>query len=96
MLLMYGGIVKGCCELNEIKKLDNNRKGFAFLVEIIRLLLCDQGMRFFDKQVYPIVAKKFNVSVCVIERDVRYLLKKAGIKLPVKKFVKKILEEIKK
>ena len=64
------------------KQLDNlgiNRKylGFYMIIEIMNLLInCNLRVVSFSKQIYPIVAKKFQKSPCTIERNVRSLIEK--------------------
>lgn len=54
-----------------------NYMGFYYIVEILDLLL-NEGMvvRSFSKQVYPMLAKKYNKKESTIERNIRNLINK--------------------
>ena len=51
--------------------------GFYYLIEILNLLI-NQGIKVksYSNQIYPIVALKYNKSVCTIERNIRNLIDK--------------------
>lgn len=63
-----------------IKALDNiglrnNYTGYYYLVEIVNQLINNNVKQSsFYKNVYPIVAQKFNKSVCTVERNIRVLI----------------------
>jgi len=54
-----------------------NYMGFYYIIEILDLLL-NEGMivRSFSKQVYPMLAKKYNKKEITIERNIRNLINK--------------------
>lgn len=50
-------------------------KGYYFLVDILSYLInTNNSVRSFSTEIYPIVAKKFNISECIIERDIRNVI----------------------
>jgi len=51
--------------------------GYYYLIGIINLLINeDVKARTFYKNIYPVVAERFNKSVCTVERDIRTLINK--------------------
>ena len=56
----------------------SNYIGFFYLVLIMDLLI-NKGYKAkcFYKNIYPIVAKKYNKSVCTVERNIRSLIDKS-------------------
>ena len=68
------------------KQLDNlglERKytGYYLLIDIMQILI-NEGKRVssFSKEVYPIVSKRYNVSECTIERNIRSIICKCWSK----------------
>ena len=57
---------------------DNKYTGYFFLVEIMYILINELPHRIisFSREVYPLVAERYNVSVCSIERDIRSVIEK--------------------
>ncbi|MBR6778945.1 MAG: hypothetical protein IKM43_02190 [Clostridia bacterium] len=49
--------------------------GFYYLAEILNLLINeDLKIRSFSRQVYPMLASKYNKNSCTIERDIRNVI----------------------
>lgn len=49
--------------------------GYYYLVEIVQYLVNqDVFITSFSKQIYPLVAQKFNTTECTIERNIRSLI----------------------
>ncbi len=83
--------------MNEIERelafLDKNCLGYKFLKKTIEVamekdklnLCCD---------VFPFVAKKFGTNKLCVERNIRYLLKKANCPLSSKRFVLSVVEKL--
>lgn len=65
-----------------IRQLDNlgiDKKylGYYLMVEIMQIMINQEiRIKSFSKQVYPIIAKKFNKTECTIERNIRNLINK--------------------
>lgn len=53
--------------------------GYFFLIEIMNILINEMPDRVvsFSRQVYPLVAERYHVSVCSIERDIRNVIEKS-------------------
>lgn len=81
---LYGSIVKD--KVYIIKQFDNlgiNKHyiGYFMLVDLVSILLkTDEKVESFSKNIYPIVAKKFNKTECTIERNIRNLIDKCWAK----------------
>ena len=51
--------------------------GFYYIIEILDLLINESVLvRSFSKQVYPMLAKKYNKKECTIERNIRSVIDK--------------------
>lgn len=51
--------------------------GFYFLVDILDMLINKKLIvKSFSKEIYPIIAKKYNTNECTIERNIRNLIDK--------------------
>ena len=65
-----------------VKQLDNlgiSRKylGFYMLIEIMNLMINKRMyISSFSRQVYPIVAEKYNKTCCTVERNIRSLIER--------------------
>ena len=57
---------------------DKKYTGYFFLIEIMNILINELPHRIisFSREVYPLVADRYNVSVCSIERDIRNVIDK--------------------
>ncbi len=78
----------------ELKLLDKNRLGYKMLKDTIFIMFrCNCNAALY-KDVFPQVGKKYNKSAESVERDIRYLLKKAGSLLSVKKFIKNVVDKM--
>lgn len=62
----------------ELLGFDKRYTGFFMLVDILDILINNTNERIvsFTRQVYPIVAKRFNVNDYTIERNIRNLIDK--------------------
>lgn len=62
----------------ELLGFDKHYTGFFMLVDILNILINNKIERLvsFSRQVYPIVAKRFNVNDYTIERNIRNLIDK--------------------
>ena len=63
------------------KKIDelnisNRYTGYYVMIEIISEIIDKQKITSFSREVYPIVAKRFNMKDCTIERNIRNLMRK--------------------
>ena len=57
--------------------LKNKYVGYYLLVDIMQLMINEEiRVTSFSKQIYPVVAKKFNLTDCTIERNIRSLINK--------------------
>ena len=76
----YGKLIQGnkyfISQLNYLG-FRKNYTGYYYLVDILDILI-NQGARVksFSRQVYPIIAEKYNKSECTIERNIRNLIDK--------------------
>lgn len=62
--------------LNEIG-IGYNYTGYYYTIDILDILINqDVKIKSFSKQVYPIIAKKYNKSECTIERNIRNMIDK--------------------
>ena len=74
----YYGVIS--CNLFFIKALDsiglkNSYVGYYYLIEILNLLINEKVPACsFYKNVYPVIAIKFNKSACTVERNIRVLI----------------------
>ncbi len=51
--------------------------GFYFLIDILDMLINKKMVvKSFSKEVYPIIAQKYNMKECTIERNIRNLIDK--------------------
>lgn len=51
--------------------------GYFYLIDILDLLINEEKIvKSFSKQIYPIIAEKFNKTSCTIERNIRNLIDK--------------------
>lgn len=54
------------------------KTGFYFVVSIVDLIVNNElKVKSFSKEIYPIIAEKYNVNVSCIERDIRTLIEKS-------------------
>ncbi len=52
--------------------------GFYFLIDILDMLINKKMVvKSFSKEVYPIIAQKYNMKECTIERNIRNLIDKS-------------------
>ena len=79
--------------IKQLSLLDKNRKGFKYLLEAINISMTREGKLPLYKQVFPVIAKKYNVTAESVERDIRYVLRNQNCS--TKKYIIKLLEKLK-
>lgn len=72
------------------KKMDelnisNKYTGYYVMIEIISEIIDRQKITSFSREVYPIVAKRFNMNDCTIERNIRSLMQKGCENIEIEK-----------
>ncbi len=78
--------------LEKLSSLDEKRKGFKYLVDAITIFSSKRGNLPLYKQVFPVIAKKYNVTSQSVERDIRYVLRNQNCS--TKNYLKKIIEDV--
>ena len=79
--------------LKQMRRLDKKRKGYKYLIDAIILSLPKCGHLPLYKQVFPVIAKKYDVSAESVERDIRYVLRNQNCS--TKKYIIKLIEKLK-
>ena len=75
-------------QLNDIG-IRKNYTGYYYLVDILDILINqDLKVKSFSRQVYPIIAEKYNTSECTVERNIRNLIDKSWSDKIRKKLIK--------
>lgn len=76
----YGGPVsKNYFIIKKINELGITQKynGYYFLIDILDMLMNEYPViRSFSREIYPVIAKKYNINQAIIERDIRNVIKK--------------------
>ena len=79
--------------LKLISRLDKKRKGYKYLIDAIMISFSKRGHLPLYKQVFPVIAKKYNVSAESVERDIRYVLRNQNCS--TKKYIIRLIEKLK-
>lgn len=78
----------------ELNFCDKKRVGYEMLKDAI-IMMAEKGCKAsLYKEVFPQIGKKYNKSGASVERDIRYLLKKANCELSSKKYIKLIAKKL--
>lgn len=94
---MYGDVVKD--KIYFIKQFDclglnKGYTGYYMLIDVVSLLMgCDKKIVSFSKEIYPIVAKRFNKTECTVERNIRNLIEKSWTESLIKKLKLDLTED---
>ena len=78
----------------ETEFLDKKRIGYNLLRDAIKLVFEKNGKATLYKDIYVILAQKYNKTVDSVERDIRYILKKSGCNQSSKKFIKSVADKL--
>lgn len=62
--------------------------------DAIEMLAQKGGKAPLYKEVFPQIGEKYNMSAASVERDIRYLLKKAKCDMSSKKYIKSVANKI--
>ena len=57
-------------------KISNKYTGYYLIIEIIAEIINKKRITSFSREIYPVVAKRFNINDCTIERNIRNLMQK--------------------
>ena len=66
-------------------KISNKYTGYYLIIEIIAEIINKSRVTSFSREIYPVVAKHFNINDCTIERNIRNLMQKGCCEIETEK-----------
>ena len=66
-------------------KISNKYTGYYLIIEIIAEIMDKRKTISFSREIYPIIAKHFNINDCTIERNIRNLIQKGCCNIETEK-----------